>query len=169
MEFLKTLFEAFNAMPFIFVGVVTGGIYNYFKRAVLMGSFKLEGTQANTTPIYCALLNNSYSPDVDNHKYLADCAPSSFEVGGAGYSTGGAALSSPVTAIDDAGNYCKLDATDWTLGNATITARYGVLYSSVGAASACPLIAYFDFGADQSASAGNFTITWASGGILQLT
>jgi len=49
--------------------------------------------------------------------------------------------------------------TSWT--SSTLTARYAVLYDSTPATDATrPLIAYVDFGADQTTNNGTFQINW---------
>ena len=60
-----------------------------------------------------------------------------------------------------------LDADDVVWANATITARYAAIYKDTGIATTSPLIGWVDFGADQSASGGNFTIQWSPNGILR--
>ena len=145
---------------------VTGYIYNSFKRALLMGSFTFDTTAAGTTPVYVALVNNSYSPDIDTHDYWNDV--STYEVTGVSYTTPGAIVTL-TSSVDTSNNLAKLDGPDITWPNSTISARYAVLFGSVGAAAACPLIAYYDFGAETASVAGSFTITWHANGILQLT
>jgi len=46
---------------------VTVKVYNYFKRAVMQGSYNL-----GAATIYCALLNNTYSPDIDADTYWGE-------------------------------------------------------------------------------------------------
>lgn len=63
--------------------------------------------------------------------------------------------------------FVSLGAANVTWTSSTITARYALIYDNTPATNK-PLLGYVDFGADQSSSNGNFTITWASAGILQL-
>ena len=61
------------------------------------------------------------------------------------------------------------DADDITLSNATITARGAVLYKARGGvSSADELIAYLDFGADITSTAGNFNIAFDANGIITI-
>lgn len=62
-----------------------------------------------------------------------------------------------------------LDAADLSWTTATITARYGVIYDSTpGTDATRPLIAYFDFGTDQTSTAGTFSVTFDATGICYL-
>jgi hypothetical protein len=67
-------------------------------------------------------------------------------------------------------NTLVLDAVDTAWTGSTITARYAVIYNSTpGTDATRPLIAYVDFGADVSTTAGTFTITWDAAGLVTLT
>jgi hypothetical protein len=147
---------------------MASGVYNVFKNGVMGGSYTLDGTVASTKPVFCALLNNSYTFDPD-HKFFGQFS-GTYEIVGTAYVAGGAALSSPTLTQDDTNDLGKFDANDVLWGVSSITARYAVLYSSNGAAGkSYPLIACFDFGSDQVSSAGSFTIVWNGSGILFTT
>ena len=116
--------------------------------------------------IKLALLTSSYTPDFDAHDFYDDVSAN--EVGASGtYSTGGATLTVTLTQdnTDDEGVF---DATDISWTGATITARYAVIYKSTGVSSTSPLIALIDFGSNQTSTAGTFTITFASEGIINV-
>jgi hypothetical protein len=112
------------------------------------------------------LCTSSYVPDQDAHVYK-DVSVTS-EVTGTGYVAGGTALASKTNTYTAATNIIALDAADVTWAASTITARYAVIYDD-SPASNKPLLAYVDFGADQSSNNGNFTITWDANGILKIT
>ena len=135
-------------------------VYNSFKRDILNGSIDLD-----TDTIRCALVTSSYTPDIDAHDNFDDITN---EVSGTGYSAGGAALASKVVSVDNTDNEGVFDAADVTWTTSTITARGAVLYKDTGSAATSKLICYVDFGSDKSSSAGDFTIQWASEGILNL-
>lgn len=116
--------------------------------------------------IKVALVANTYTPNQDTHTYFSDITG---EITGTGYSAGGATLASKTITYTAATNVIALDAADVTWASSTITARYAVIYDSTGTASASALLGYVDFGADQSSSSGNFTITWDANGILKIT
>ena len=135
-------------------------IYNSFKKKIMDGSIDLD-----TDTIKVALVTSSYTPDQDSHDFFDDVTN---EVSGTGYSSGGASLANKAVTADNTDNEGVFDADDVTWSTSTITARGAVLYKSTGTASTSALIAYIDFSTDKSSSAGNFTISWNSEGILNL-
>jgi hypothetical protein len=120
----------------------------------------------DTDTIKVMLCTSAYVPDQDAHVYK-DVSVTS-EVTGTGYTAGGATLASKTIGYTAATNIIALDAADVTWAASTITARYAVIYDD-SPASNKPLLAYVDFGADQSSNNGNFTITWDANGILKIT
>jgi hypothetical protein len=121
----------------------------------------------DTDTIKVALCTNTYVPDQDTQAYYSSVTN---EVVGTGYTAGGATLASKTITYTAATNIVALDAADVTWAASTITARYAVIYDDSPATAATkPLLAYVDFGADQSSNNGNFTITWDAAGILKIT
>lgn len=116
--------------------------------------------------IKVALCTSAYTPDQDVHDFFNDVTG---EVTGTGYTAGGNTLGTKTLTYNGATNTVTFDAADTVWASSTITARYAVVYKSTGTASTSPLIAYVDFGADVSSSAGNFTITWDAAGIFTTT
>jgi hypothetical protein len=117
--------------------------------------------------IKVALCTSSYAPDQDTHEFYSDVTN---QVTGAGYTAGGATLSSKSVNYDSASNVTSLraGATSWT--NATFTTRYAVVYKDTGTGSTSPLIGYVDFGGDETVSSGTFTITWdVTDGVMKVT
>lgn len=149
-------------------------VYNYFKKALLSGSIglaDLAGTASvggTATPLFLALVSNSYSPNDDTDQYVSSLTnvvtPSNF--------TAYFILSSPSVVLDTGANQGILYASNISMYNVTFgtTVRAAVLFASsaLGVASS-PLIAYIDFTTDQTVTAGTFNITWASGGVLATT
>lgn len=121
----------------------------------------------DTDTIKVALVSSSYTPNQDSHDYWDDV--SSYEVTGTGYTAGGATLGSKTVGYTSGTNVTKFDAADVSWTSSTITARYAVVYLSTGSSSTSPLIAYVDFGSDQSSSSGTFSITWSASGIFTTT
>ena len=78
------------------------------------------------------------------------------EITGTGYTAGGATLSNVTIATDSTGNRVWLDCDDVVWDNATFTARYAIVYDDTVATK--PIIAYYDFGSNQSPSASRFTV-----------
>lgn len=139
--------------------------------ANLYGQFPLSAlsSQANLTAdtIKVMLCTSTYTPNQDTHRYKSSVTN---EVTGTGYTAGGATLASKTLAYDAGTNVTTFDAADVTWAASTITARYAVIYDDTPATAATkPLIAYVDFDADESSSAGDFTITWDAAGITTFT
>lgn len=121
----------------------------------------------DTDTIKVALVSSSYTPNQDSDDYWDDV--SSYEVSGTGYTAGGATLGSKTVGYTSGTNVTKFDAADVSWTSSTITARYAVVYLSTGSSSTSVLIAYVDFGSDQSSSSGTFSITWSASGIFTTT
>lgn len=146
-------------------------VYNYFKKAVMMGSINLgvSGTVGGTlAPLYLALVSNTYAPNDDTHLYRSSVTdivtPSNY----AAYIL----LSSPSIVSDTGANQGILYASNIMIANVTFgtSVRAAVLFCSTPLGSASdPLVAYIDFTTDQAVTAGSFTISWAAGGVLALT
>jgi hypothetical protein len=120
----------------------------------------------DTDTIKCALATSSYTPDQDTHDFFNDVTN---EITGTGYSAGGVTLTCSAPTYDTATNEIRLDANDAQWTSSTFTAHYAVVYKSTGTASTSPLICYVDFGADQTVTAGTFTIVWDSTGVAKIT
>ena len=122
----------------------------------------------DTDTIKVALVTSSYTPNQDTHDYWDDVVAN--EATGTGYTATGATLGSKTATYDTATNKTTFDAADVSWASSTITARYAVLYDSSPATDATrPLLAYVDFGSNQSSSAGTFTVSWSASGIFTLT
>lgn len=106
------------------------------------------------------------TPDQDAHEFWSDITN---EVSGTGYASGGQALASKTVTYTGASNKTTLGAADVTWSSSSITARFAIIYKATGTPSTSPLIAYIDFGSDQSSSNGNFTIQWNASGIIEFT
>lgn len=122
----------------------------------------------DTDTIKVLLTTSSYTPTQSTDKYKdAVSAIGTNEVSGAGYTTGGATLGTKTNT--NSSLTTTLDAADVTWSTSTITnARYAVIYDD-SPASNKPLLAYIDFGANQSTSASDFQIIWNASGIASVT
>lgn len=138
---------------------MANAIYNSFKRDIMNGSIDLD-----TDTIKIALVTSSYTPDIDAHEDFADITN---EVSGTGYTAGGETLSTTVS-VDDTDDEGVFDATDVTWSTATITARGAVVYKDTGTASTSPLVCYIDFEEDKTSTDGDYVVTFATEGILNL-
>lgn len=144
-------------------------VYNYGKKALLVGSFNV-GSTSGTFPLrlYCMLVGSGYSPDIDAHVYRSSVTN---EITGT-YTAGGFALSSPLVTQDNTGNQGVLDASDVLLATVTYGTipYYGVLYGSSGLGSASdPLLCAIDLVTYNPVTAGTFQIQWSASGILAIT
>lgn len=121
----------------------------------------------DTDTIKVALATSAFTPVQDTMDFFNDVTN---EVTGTGYTAGGATLTGVTWAYTAGTNTWKFDAADVSWPSSTITARYAVIYvETAGASSTDPLIAYVDFGADVSTTAGTFSIVWDSAGIFTVT
>lgn len=140
---------------------MANAIPNSFKKHIMNGGIDLD-----TDTIKVMLLDSNHSNDIDAQEFIDDVSAN--EVEGTGYTAGGAALASKAVTQDDTDDEGVFDAADLTWSNSTITARYAAIYKDTGTPATSPIVAIIDFGEDKVSSAGNFTITWAAEGILNL-
>lgn len=141
---------------------VTAFVYGAFVDHLAQKRIDLD-----TDTIKIALCTSTYTPNQDTHDFFNDITN---EVTGTGYTAGGATLGSVTWGYTAGTNTWKLDAADPSWTSSTITARYAVIYDSTPGTSATnPLIAYIDFGADVSSTAGTFSIVFDAAGILTVT
>lgn len=131
-----------------------------------LAAFNKEIDFNEATKIKVALTTSTYTPNQDTHDYFDDVTN---EVSSAGYTAGGAELANGAVTYDAGTNVVKFDGDDVVWSAATITARYAVIYYNTGTAGTSPLLAYVNFGADVTSTAGDFTITWHSDGIAKVT
>jgi len=113
----------------------------------------------DTDTFFAMLVTSTYTPDKDAHTRRSDVTN---EVVGAGYVSGGSASAATVTDVLASDNLTVAFApVAWPAS--TITARAAVIYKSRGGlASADELVAYVDFGADITSTAGTFTVTFST-------
>jgi len=139
-------------------------VYNAAKKSLFDQNPSID---LDTDTIKVALLANTYTPDIDAHTFFSDV--SADEISGTGYTAGGETLANATVTQDNTNDRAAFDADDVVWANATVTARYAVIYKDTGTPSTSPLIAYIDFGSDKSSSAADFTIQWNADGIFTLT
>lgn len=124
------------------------------------------GVNWGSDTIKVALATATYTPDQDAHDFFNDVTN---EVTGTGYTAGGATLASKTSTYTSGTNTQSLDAADVTWSASTISARWAIIYKSTGTASTSALIGYVDLDGTISSTAGNFTLTWDTAGILTLS
>jgi hypothetical protein len=117
----------------------------------------------DTDTIKCSLHTSTYVPNNDTDDTFTNATN---EITGTGYTAGGATLAASAPTYDTATDQIRCDAVDTTWTTSTLTARIAVIYKSTGTASTSPLLAFVNFGADVSTTAGTFQITWDATGIF---
>jgi len=123
----------------------------------------------NSDTIKLALCTSSYTPDQDAHEFMDDIT-NEVSDSGTNYTTGGNTIANSSITYTGATNICKIDGDDVTFTNVTLTARYGIIYDSTpGSAATNPLIAYIDFGSDQSPAGVDFICSFNADGIATFT
>ena len=139
---------------------ITQAMCTSFKKALLDGEIYFRGDTSQTFKI--ALYTSSATLSAATTAYAT-----TNEVSGTGYTAGGNTLT--VVAPTTSGTTALLDFSDTTWSTATITARGALIYKSGGSN---PAIAVLDFGADKTATAGNFQIQFptadASNAIIRI-
>lgn len=131
--------------------------YTAFKYGLGRGRFALQ-----SDTLKCVLLTNAHAPSAAD-AVLADVVAD--EASGAGYTAGGATLSSVTWTAT--GTSLALDAADPSWTTATITARYAVVYAAKTVDGVTnPLIALLDFGADKGVTGGTFSVQIDAAGIV---
>ena len=118
----------------------------------------------DTDTVKVLLASNAYTPNQSTHKYKSSVTN---EISGAGYTAGGATLTSKT--VGTTGLTFTFDSADITWSSSTLTARYAVFYIDTGTAATSPLLCYWDFGQDEISSSGNFTLTLSGSGIFTVT
>lgn len=110
------------------------------------------------------LCQDGYTPAYDTHDFRDDVTN---EVSGTNYTAGGVACTGTEWTI--AAGLMTFDMTDTVYTNVTISdAMAGVFYFNVGTAGTDQLICLQDFVTAASATAADFTIQHAAGGVLTL-
>ncbi len=139
---------------------ITAALYNNFKKNIMNGVINLA-----SDTIKVMLTTSSYAPNIDTHEFKSSVTN---EVASAGYTAGGATLANKAVTTDTTDDEGVFDADDVVWSAVTLTTRYAVIYKSTGVDATSPLLGYIDFGADQAAAGTDFTIRWATEGILNL-
>ncbi len=149
------------------LGVVTAFWYGN----ALLGQFSATAARRVdwvTDAIKQTLHTATYAPNQDTHTFYSDLTNELTTAGG--YTAGGVALGTKSVSYDATSNETRLIAANAAWTSATFTARFSATYSdTAGAGTTDPLLGYVNFGADQSVSAGTFTIQWDATGVLKIT
>jgi hypothetical protein len=147
-------------------------LYDYFKSNVMKGSIDLD----DNTQWVC-LLRNTYTTQTAatvSAIVTAYSDISTYEVTGGGttgYTAGGTSLGATNTVTVDTANHLGWwdTTTDPSWTTSYITARYAVVYKTHTQATNALVVCCFDFGSDQTATNGTFTIQWSTAGLIRLS
>ena len=149
-----------NHMPMV-MGVITSAISNSFKTELGTGTHNFTNGTGNT--FKCALFTSSATLNSGTTTYS-----STNEVSGTGYSAGGVTITSSTPVLSSSTAIFDFTDAQWT--SSSFTANGCQVYNTSASNKSIFVIA---FGADQTVSAGTFTIQWptpdASNAIIRLT
>ena len=140
---------------------MASGLYGITFLNALKNDLALDLDDTTADRFKVMLVTSSYTPNFGTHDFKSDVTN---EVSGTGYDAGGKSLSS--VTLTQSGGTITFDAADLTWASSTITARAAVVYDD--SLTNDPLIAYIDFGADKSSSAGDFVLSFNASGIFTL-
>ena len=116
-----------------------------------------KGNVTSADTFYLMLVTSSYVPNKGTHLKRSDVTN---EVGASGTYAAGGAATACVEAKDTGNHWVTWTFTGPSFTSATITAAAGVIYKHRGGAStADELVAYVDFGANITSTAGTFAVT----------
>ena len=134
--------------------MATWALYNAFKTAVLGGTHDLDSDTLKIKLCTSAVLPAATDANSSGYTEVSNS--------GTNYTTGGATVPAALSGTSTV----KFDADDVSWTTATFTARFAVLYNT---SKSNAVIAYLDFGSDQSVTNGTFASTMdASNGIFTL-
>ena len=152
-------------------------VYTIFKSGVLDGHYDLLNSG-----LFLALVNDGFKTDnstLSGVQYYGQLTGTALgnrsytgEAHGTAYIRGGQKVTGKAITGEHGADMGVFDAADVTWASSTITASGAVLYQSgqnFKQMSTWPVICYFDFGSNQSSSAGDFTVSFNSAGILALS
>jgi hypothetical protein len=115
----------------------------------------------DTDTVKAVLCSATYTPDQDAHQYASSLTN---ELAGGGY--GRVTLTGKATTYTGGTNTHMLDAADFAFTGLTGTFRYLIYLIDTGTAGTSPLVAYVDFGADQTATAQDVNVTLDADGVV---
>lgn len=125
---------------------ITQALCTSFKQELMLGDHDLD-----TDSLKIALYTSSATLDATTTAYTV-----TNEVSGTNYSAGGVALNNAAVTVD--GTTAILDFDDAVFANVSITARGAIIYNTSSAINTNAAIAVLDFGADKTATDGDFTV-----------
>lgn len=142
-----------------------GFIYNNFKEQVLLGKYIL-GTGGDTIRF---TLHTGYTPNIDTHQVFADVSATEYTTA-SGYTANGKVLANQTVTQDNTNDRAAFDGDDitWTSLGALSPATPSHVICWDDTTTGDLLIAYWVLGTTAT-NGGNYTLQFASAGIILLT
>lgn len=159
-------------------------LYTKYKASALSGAVNLTGHTIKVMLVdgsYAARINSNNAQNVD---FLTGDVTAYEIAAGGGYTKGGKVLTNRTVSADTVDKEGVFDADDVSWTSSTITASGAIIYvsgstiqdpnpltmlqndNSTAAINKSYLIAFVDFGGNQSSSNGTFQIVWNNEGII---
>ena len=135
--------------------ITTNAICNSFKKELLQGKHDFD-TSSDTYKLAMYTSQATLGASTENYTTSQEVSsPSGYSAGGKALVNSGVKVSSGVAITDFA---------DLSFTGVTLTARGAVIYNSTteGSSNTTNAVCVLDFSADQTATAGNFTISFPS-------
>jgi hypothetical protein len=146
----------------------TQGICNSFKQELLKAIHDFTTSTGDTFKLALVTSASTISASTAN---LA--AISSEVASGAGYTTGGIALTIPSSMPSLTSTTAWTTFSNVTWSSSSITARGGLLYNSTPTSGTNPAVMVLDFGSDKVSVSGDFTVVFptadSSAAIIRIT
>lgn len=135
-------------------------VYNSFKTNLMSGNINL-----GTSSIYVMLVSGAYTPNIDTH---ANTGSINGDVVSAGHPKGGIKIQSTSVFMDTSDDEGVLTGHNVTFSGITCSPAWAVVYVSGASVATNYLMQARDLGS-QTITNADFTITWNSEGIWNLT
>ena len=148
---------------------ITQAMCTSFKKELLEAKHKFTTSSGHTFKL--ALYTNGASLNGDTATYTTSNEVSSTNTN---YGAGGQALTISASMPASSGTTAFVDFADEVFSSVTLTARGAMIYNSTtaGGTNTTNAVAILDFGADKSATSGDFTVVFpaanASNAIIRL-
>lgn len=135
-------------------------VYNHYKTNLMSGNINL-----GTAKIMCMLVSGAYTPNADTH---ANTGHISADVVCTGHPKGGVQIQNTTVFMDTTDDEGVLTGHNITFSGVTCSPSWAVIYISGATVATNYLMQVRDLGS-QTITNADFTITWNSEGIWNLT